>query len=96
GRGRWGCREEGPIEVGIDISELVEKLISNQRKAREDLVRVFVRLTKKEGSSLEGLIHECALRSYDEKGQFLRESKLEVEDGSFGEDALQVSGLLNP
>jgi len=45
---------------------------------------------------LEGLIHECALRSYDEKGQFLRESKLEVEDGSFGEDALQVSGLLNP
>jgi len=41
------------------------------------------------------VLHECALRSYDEQGQFLKESKLEVRDGLFGKDALQLSGPLN-
>ena len=90
-----GPGEEGPIEVGIDISELVEKLIPEERKTGEEQGRVFVRLSGKEGSSAEGVIHECALRSYDEQGQFLKESKLEVRDGLFGKDALQLSGPLN-
>ncbi len=87
-----GPGEEGPIEVGIDISELVEKLISNHGKKQG---KVFIRLATKEESSTTGVLHECALRSYDEQGQFLGESRLEVANGSFGEDALELSGSLN-
>ena len=70
-------------------------MIPEERKTGEEQGRVFVRLSGKEGSSAEGVVHECALRSYDEQGQFLKESKLEVRDGLFGKDALQLSGPLN-
>ncbi|MDG2486464.1 MAG: hypothetical protein P8M65_02025 [Roseibacillus sp.] len=85
-----GPGEEGPIEVGIDITELVGKLSSEG----DGEGRLFVTLGTKEGSPAKGVVKECALRSYDTKGQFVSESSLEVGGGAFGKDAVQLSGKI--
>jgi hypothetical protein len=36
------------------------------------------------------VLHECAVRSYDPKGNFIRESELAIKDGNFGESLLEI------
>ena len=79
-----------PIELGIDLTPLLEKLGS---KAVEE-GKLFFRFTRADKSKAQGKVHECAIRRYDESGQFVRESPIEVKDGGFGESPLEFESLL--
>lgn len=85
-----GPHDHTPIEVGIDLTELVEKLGPGSREPG----RFFLRLDRAEGSKAVGWLHECAIRHYDAKGKFLREVPVEVTGGKFGRSPLTVEAVL--
>ncbi|MFK7790542.1 MAG: hypothetical protein AB8C95_13755 [Phycisphaeraceae bacterium] len=75
-----------PIEVGIDLTDLFEAHDSDINNAR-----VFITLTRKDGSQATGTLHEAAIRLYDEQGNLQREIPITVGDGTFGEKPLNLS-----
>jgi hypothetical protein len=79
-----------PLEAGIDLTELFAKLGSDA----ENPGRLFLRLSRADGSDATGELHECAIRSYDSKGQFLHESQVEFQDGTFGESPLRIEATI--
>ena len=81
-----GPKDKTPIEVGIDLTPLFEKLGA----AKDGEARIFLRLTRADESEAVGVLHECAVRSYDPKGNFIRESELAIKDGNFGESLLEI------
>jgi hypothetical protein len=40
------------------------------------------------------MLHACAIRHYDDKGTFIRESLVNVQDGTFGKNTLTLTTLL--
>jgi hypothetical protein len=85
-----GPHDHTPIEVGIDLTELVQKL----GPEFDGNGRFFLHLDRAKGSKAVGYLHECAIRQYDEKGNFLRETPIEVEAGKFGRSPLTVKAAL--
>ena len=87
-----GPGDESPLEVGIDLTPLLSKLGS---KSAGDS-RLFLSFSCGEKSDATGVLHACAIRHYDDKGSFVRESVVEVQDGAFGKNALTLATILAP
>lgn len=85
-----GPEDKTPIEVGIDLTPLIEKL----GPAKDGEGKIFLRLTRADESEAVGVLHECAVRSYDSKGNFIRESELTIKDGNFGKSLLMIETLI--
>ncbi len=81
-----GPGDETPLEVGIDLTALAEKLGPDQA----DHGRLFLQLGRADGSEAAGKLYECAVRRYDAKGRLLREDPVTVEGGAFGESMFQL------
>lgn len=86
-----GPGNDSPLEVGIDLSPLLEKLDSNAKGKG----RLFLRFASDEKSDATGNVQSCAIRHYDEKGSFVSESNIEIKDGSFGKSALMLESVLD-
>lgn len=85
-----GPGDDSPIELGIDITPLMEKLDATGDG------RLFLRFGGAEKSDATGELHACAIRSYDAKGAFLRESAVKIPDGAFGKTPLSLEASLAP
>lgn len=85
-----GPEDSTPLEVGIDLTPLWDELGPDA----DGKGRLFLKLTRADGSEATGELHECAIRSYDTKGGFVREAKVEVKEGRFGESPLQIETAL--
>jgi len=86
-----GPGDDTPIEVGIDLTSLLKNLgPDNDGKGR-----LFLRLSRADGSNATGELHECAVRSYDPKGGFLGESPLIIKDGNFGESHFTIDAVIS-
>ncbi|MDB4406947.1 hypothetical protein N9173_00135 [bacterium] len=81
-----GPDDDSPLEVGIDLTSFLKDLGPDQ----DGQGRFFLRLSRADGSEAVGELHECAIRSYNQKGDFLRESKVEIKEGNFGKEALRI------
>lgn len=86
-----GPGESKPIEMGIDLTALATECGRNPGIKRQ----IFVRLGLVAGSKAEGKLYECAVRHYDEKGVFVRESILAQHEGPIGTTELKISDVLN-
>ena len=85
-----GPEDKSPIEVGIDLTPLFEKLGA----AKDGEGKLFLRLTRADGSEAVGVLHECAVRTYDPKGNFIRESEMKIKDGNFGKSLLMIDTVI--
>lgn len=75
-----------PIEVGVDLTSLFERLGPD----KDGKGKLFVKLGRAGNSDDQGLVHECAIRSYDTSGKFVRESEVKIENGKLGESLLEI------
>jgi hypothetical protein len=85
-----GPGDESPLELGIDLTPLLEKLGSEAKGEG----RLFLRVGRSEKSEVTGAVQACAVRSYDDKGGFVGESVIEIKDGAFGASALTLETVL--
>ena len=85
-----GPGDESPLEVGVDLTPLLEKL-GPEAKGEG---RLFLRVGRSEKSEVTGTVQACAVRSYDDKGGFVGESVVEIKDGAFGASALTLETVL--
>jgi hypothetical protein len=85
-----GPHDHTPIEVGIDLTDMVEKLGPDFKGEG----RFFLHLDRAQGSKAVGYLHECAVRHYDTEGRFLRETPIEFVGGKFGREPLTVEAVL--
>lgn len=84
-----GPNDPTPIEMGIDLTTLREQCgFKSGEKGR-----LFLRLSRADGSKAEGKLHECAVRHYDEKGGFVREEKVALQEGDFGPRTLNIEAV---
>ena len=79
-----------PIEVGIDLTELFNRIDA----ADQDSARFFFRLTRKDGSNATGQLHEAAIRFYGGNGEFLREVPMQISEGKFGQTPIDLSTVI--
>ena len=56
--------------------------------------KLFLQLSRANGSKVDGELHEAAVRLYDSKGKFVRESAMKIKTGNFGESPLQVNTVI--
>jgi hypothetical protein len=81
-----GPGDDTPLELGIDLTPLLNKLGSGSGGDG----RLFLRFSRADKSDATGVLHACAIRSYDAQGAFVRESVVEVADGTFGKTPLTI------
>jgi hypothetical protein len=86
-----GPGDDSPLEIGIDLTPLLDKL----SPGLDGDGRLFLRFSSAEKSDATGMLHACAIRSYDAQGAFVRESVVEVKDGTFGNTALSIESVLH-
>lgn len=86
-----GPDDDTPLEVGIDLTSLLKELGPDE----DGEGRLFLRLNRADGSDATGELHACAVRTYDDKGGFLRESQLDIEDGNFGKSPLKIETVIS-
>jgi hypothetical protein len=79
-----GPDDDSPLEAGIDLTPLLKELAASP----DGIGRLFLRLSRADGSEASGELHECAIRTYDSHGGFVHETKMEIQDGNFGESPL--------
>lgn len=80
-----GPEDETPLEVGIDLTPLLEKLDPGHGGAG----RIFLTLGRADGSKASGELLKCAVRSYGPQGRLRREQEVEVDEAAFGEATLR-------
>jgi hypothetical protein len=56
--------------------------------------RLFLRVARSEESEATGTLHSFAVRGYDDKGAFLRETTTDIKDGAFGSTPFTLETLL--
>ncbi len=86
-----GPDDDTPIEVGIDLTSLLKNLGADE----DGKGRLFLRLSRTDESEAIGELHECAVRTYDSKGRFLRESQMDIEDGNLGQSHLKIETVIS-
>jgi hypothetical protein len=86
-----GPDDDTPIEVGIDLTSLLKDLGPD----KDGKGKIFLRLSRADGSDAVGELHECAVRTYDPKGRLLGESPLKIEDGNFGKSLLEMETVIS-
>ena len=85
-----GPGDDGPLELGIDLTPLLDKLGPDHAGD----ARLFLSFSCAEKSDTTGMLHACAIRHYDDKGSFARESVVEVQEGAFGKKPLTLETIL--
>jgi hypothetical protein len=85
-----GPSDDTPLELGIDLTPLLKKVGSDANGQG----RLFLRVARSEKSEATGTLHSCAVRSYDDKGAFLRESTIDIKDGAFNSTPLTLETIL--
>ena len=86
-----GPDDETPIEVGIDLTSLIDKIGSDE----DNKGRFFLRLSRAKESDAVGELHECAIRSYDSNGELIKELGIEIGNGEFGESEFKVNTVID-
>jgi hypothetical protein len=86
-----GPGDSTPLEIGIDLTALVEECGWKPG----DKGRIFLRLSRTDGSQADGKLYECAVRHYDAKGGLVREGKLAEQEYNFGPAAWEINAVLN-
>ena len=86
-----GPEDNTPLEVGIDLTSLLKELGPN----KDGKGKLFIKLSRADGSEATGELHECAVRTYDAKGKFLRESQIEIKEGAFGKSLLKLDAVIS-
>lgn len=85
-----GPNDDTPVEFGIDLTPLLQKAgVDAQAEAR-----LFLTFRCSSKSETTGKLHACAIRNYDAKGAFIRESAIEFPDGSFSKTPLSITTTL--
>jgi hypothetical protein len=79
-----------PIEVGIDLTPLLKNLGPD----KDEKGKLFLQLSRADGSKVNGQLHEAAVRLYDPKGKFVRESAVKIKAGNFGESPIQINTVI--
>jgi len=82
-----GPGDDTPLEVGVDLTGLLDALGPDA----DGKGKVFLSLSRAARSSAQGTLHEAAVRFYDEQGQFVGEMPIRIDNGAFGESALELS-----
>ena len=85
-----GPDNDSPLEIGIDLTALLEKLGTESVGDG----RLFLSFSCAEKSNATGVLQACAIRNYDDKASFVRESVVEVQDGTFGKKPLTLEAIL--
>ena len=85
-----GPGDESPLEIGIDLTPLLSKL--GTKSAGDG--RLFLSFRCDDQSDATGVLHAGAIRQYDDKGAFVRESVVEVKEGAFGKKTLTLTTIL--
>jgi hypothetical protein len=85
-----GPDNDSPLEMGVDLTPLFEKLGPDAKGKG----RLFLRFASAEKSDATGTVHACAIRHYDEKGSFVSESNIEIKDGAFSKSPLTLESVL--
>lgn len=85
-----GPGDDSPLELGIDLTPLLNKLGPDHAGDG----RLFLSFSCAEKSDATGMLHACAIRYYDDQGSFVRESVVEVQDGTFGKKPLTLETIL--
>lgn len=85
-----GPDDHTPIEVAIDLTTLMQKLPSED----DGKAKLFLKLSRADGSDASGELHECAFRTYCPDGHFLEESPLVINDGKFGGSTLHLRTVI--
>ncbi|MGY8644139.1 MAG: hypothetical protein ACKVJU_23970 [Verrucomicrobiales bacterium] len=86
-----GPDDDTPIEVGIDLTSLLNDLGPD----KDGKGRFFLRLSRTDGSDAIGELHECALRTYDSNGDLLSESQIDIKNGAFGKSHLKMDAIIS-
>jgi hypothetical protein len=86
-----GPDDHSPLELGIDLTPLLDKLGPDVDGGS----RLFLKFNTAEKSDTSGMLHACAIRSYDARGTFVGESVVEVQDGNFGKAPLTITNILH-
>lgn len=86
-----GPEDSTPIEVGIDLTPLLEKLGAD----KDGKGTLFLNLGRADESKATGQLHECAVRTYDPTGKFLHEIPVKIKDGKFGKSELKVTAVIH-
>ena len=84
-----GPDDDSPLELGIDLTPLLEMAGPDADG------RLFLSFHLAGKSDATGLLHDCAIRSYDAKGAFIRESVVEIPNGTFGNTPLTIKTILH-
>ena len=90
-----GPKDNTPLEVGIDLTPLFDKLNPEKNGSEPKESQFFLHLSGADGSDVTGELHDCAIRTYDSEGNFLHESTIDIGDGNFGEAPLKMKAPLN-
>ena len=85
-----GPSDDSPLELGIDLTPLLQKLGPDANGKG----RLFLRVARSEKSEAAGTLHACAVRSYDDKGAFLNESAIDIKDGAFNSTPLTLETVI--
>jgi hypothetical protein len=86
-----GPGDESPLELGIDLTPLLNKLGPDHHGES----RLFLSFSCAEKSDTTSVLHACAIRSYDKQGAFVRESDVELKDGNFGDKPLSLETIIS-
>ena len=86
-----GPGDESPLELGIDLTPLLNKLGPDHPGES----RLFLSFSCAEKSDTTSVLHACAIRSYDKQGAFVRESDVELKDGNFGDKPLSLETIIS-
>lgn len=81
-----GPDEPTPLEMGVDLTPLWEKLGADAQKA----TRLMVRFHGTDALKSSAQLHACALRRYDALGRFLHETPFPKQQGTFAETPLLI------
>jgi hypothetical protein len=86
-----GPGDNTPLEIGIDLTPLIEKLSPDAASKG----RLFLRISCAEKGETSGTLHACAIRSYDDQGRFSSESVIEIQDGNFSKSPLKLDAVIH-
>ena len=86
-----GPGDDTPLEIGIDLTPLFKQMELNP----DADARLFLRFSSANKSDATGVLHACAIRSYDNNGKFIRESAVEITDGNFDKTPLLIETSLH-
>ncbi len=86
-----GPDDDTPLEVGVDLTPLLESLGEDA----DGRGKVFLSLSRADGSDATGMLHEAAVRAYGENGQPVKETPITIGgSGTFGEKTLRVDTVI--